>query len=128
MRTLLLLVSAALLLGCQVVAAPPSGPPLLTPELARDALIDFIRHEPDFFAGSPLPERLAQFPIQPHGDGTFDFSAFNINTAAKTYSAAVGTSGPVPYFYNGNFELRGNVWVAAKPNVQHMHAPTPLPR
>jgi hypothetical protein len=108
-----------------ITAAPP---PNLTAEGARDALLDFIRREPDFFAGRPDPKRLAQLPIKSTGGDQYTWSAFVIDTAARTYSADIGTEGPAPYFYNGTFELRDNVWIANGPQVQHMHQALPTPK
>ena len=125
MRTILLVLLILLALtGCQRAASLPA-PPKLTPELARDALLDLIRREPDLFAGNPLPERLAQLPVKSRGDGTFSFSAFVIDPTRKTFSAEIGLSGPAPYFYNGDFEHCNDTWIATQPHIQHMHQPAP---
>ena len=128
-RAALFIAILCLQVGCTSAptAIAPAPQPAFTPELARDALIDLIRREPELFAGNPLPERLAQLPVKSRGDGTFSFSAFVIDPARKTYSAEVGLSGPAPYFYNGDFVRRDNTWIATEPNVLHMHQPVPPP-
>jgi hypothetical protein len=116
-----------LVLTCATLGCAPSdpepaaeAPPDLTPERARDALIELIR--------SPNPGELKDFPLgQFIGDevkgGTESPSwgpfALHLRDREYTYSRAFGQPPRVcRWQYRGRFELRGSQWVALPPQVE----------
>lgn len=110
--------------GCSCTPEIDDSPPQLTAEMARDALLDLIRNQPDLFAGNPDPDRLTKISLEAQRDGTFHWGRFVIDPGSRTYSADLNTSGPgEAYFYNGKFELRWRQWTASKPDVQRLHQP-----
>jgi hypothetical protein len=70
--------------GCSCAPQITESPPKLTAEVARDALLDLIRDQPDLFAGNPDPERLAKIAITDQRDGTCHWGLFVIDPAART--------------------------------------------
>lgn len=122
--SILIFVSLICGAGCSCATQVSESQPKLTGEVARDALLDLIRNQPDLFVGSPDPDRLAKIAIKDQRDGAYHWGLFVIDPAARTYSADLNTSGPgEAYFYNGKFELRWRQWTASRPNVQRMHHP-----
>jgi hypothetical protein len=109
--------------GRHVVAVgnAASTRPSLTPEAAKQAVIELIRTHPNLFIGKPDPDRLAGLPLIDRGDGSYGFGVVVVNPARGWYSATVGPDAPEVYEYTGKFELIGNAWVATEPQVTRFH-------
>jgi hypothetical protein len=136
----MVIVGLVLAAGCEskrretVVVVTP-GPesmtlaPPLTPERARQAVLDLMREDPKAFVGSPDPQVLGDMPLVDQGNGEYRFGAFSVNPAAARYSASLDPSGGgEAYFYHGDLVYQRGQWRATNPAVQRIHkAPDPQP-
>jgi hypothetical protein len=91
-------------------------------ERAKDALITFIRGNPNLFEGHPDPDRLQGIALEKSDSGRYHLGKFEINVMGRWYSAMIGGD-QAAVSYHGKFEIQPDgKWVASKPEVSYFHA------
>jgi hypothetical protein len=109
-----------LLPGCSSDSRSSASEPVLTAELAKDALLDRMRSK----AGLPYINRFdtenwAKVEIRAGKDGSYDFGGlFRINPSKKTYTMLIRPRSGVKacsFEFRGEFIFREGKWLADSP-------------
>jgi hypothetical protein len=128
-RVLLLSVFAGAVLtalaGCPSQTEQPQSvvqEQILTPERAKEALLDMVRSKPakelGWFQGD-VPDQMAKVKIEEEEDGWYAWTAaFRFNTSKAIYSFVVRPRPPACVFqYKGSFVTKDGRWTATPPEL-----------
>ena len=126
-KPLLSLIFVALLVsGCSSDRPPEgtaTGPPPLTPDTARAALVEFFRSAPEAFEVKFNPAEYAAMPIDDQGEGQYKLGWFRVDLPNRKYhlqlAPAPDSFAACTVDYDGAFEFEGARWVARKPVVTY---------
>ncbi len=96
---------------------------MLTPDQARQAVLELIRSRPNTFIGAPDADRLEELRLEQRAEGKYAFGAFVVDLPNRRYSADIDRDAPELYSYNGSFVRRDGRWHASEPEVTRLHPP-----
>lgn len=115
---------------CRRVILTQFTPPPLTPELARQALLDMLRTtkttspivSDDPLVPAEILAKMAKMELHDGKDGSYYWSMFSIQPAKASYDMRIGPSNPevkaCTFFYQGTFQWVNGRWEASAPKLE----------
>ncbi len=97
--------------------------PALTPEIARQALLDMMRSREGQKFGwfqEGVPDKMAPMAISDAEDGWYLWSAYQFSPSRAQYHLIIAPkagSEACTFFYEGSFQLHGERWEATLPKL-----------